>query len=730
MEKIDVSIVIPCFNEEINVPIMIARATKSLDEEGLSFQIIVVDDGSTDSTLEVLHKLARTNLKLQVVSNLHNEGIVSSWQKGAFHAIGEYIALIDADLQNQPEDIYRLVLSLRTRSAHFVQGYRSSIERQKDFRFIYSRMLNFMLNFLFRDHATDNKSGFVVGRRLEFISVLKILSESNLFYPQTFLRVVIKKLNYSIDEIETLFLARKAGVSFLEGPKTIKAILLSIFYDLPFALFKFQKGKLENVGTNRFKKGFYDSEVSIYSHLGLRSLIAIFYFKTMIFHKWLIRSSAYKLYKQLIYTQYLDRASLQRLQLKRLNLLFSHVESKVPYYSKIFDANQLPTTITSIENLEDFPLLAKEDVLENTYFDLFSVDHNKKAMLKISTSGSSGMPFTTYADKFQLEMRFATTLRQMEWTGWRFGHRQVRLWHQKIGMTRLQAFKEKLDALILRRTFIPAFEITPDNIHSVLRKISKSRPVLLDGYAESLNFLSLYLTSQKINIHPKAVMSSAQLLPKQVREIIERELDTTVYDKYGSREFSGIAYQCGYSPNYHVMDESYIVEILVNGRRAKPGELGEVVITDLNNYSFPLIRYRVGDLAIAVEQVDCPCGRKLSQIGPIQGRTQAIVHCSNGVWMPGTFFAHFFKDYDSIIRHFQIYQEKLGSFDLYLVKSDLFSELGFASMMKQLQKFVGSTGIDTKFVESIPLLATGKRSPVISKIKLDFQIIDEQGKYK
>jgi len=721
MNKVNLSVIIPCLNEEIVIPTTIARIIRSLNDYGLEFEIIVVDDASTDSTWEKLQKLSESQTNLTVIRNQHNQGIAGSWLKAAKEAKGEYLVLIDADLQNQPEDIVRLLASLKSQNMDFIQGYRSTIERNRDYRFFYSRTLNLMLNTLFRDNATDNKSGFLIGKNFELVSVLEILNSQKLRFPQTFIRVLIKKMNYTIDEIETLFLPRKAGKSFLFGRKAIEAGLLTIYHDLPIAILKFQRAKLSQISNITVRQGFYNSEINVFNHLRLRAFIAIFYFKTMPFHKWLIRSSAFKLYRQLIVTQYLDRNDLESLQLTRLNLLMRHVQSKVPYYQKIFNSIDFPSELTSLDELERFPLLSKSDVRENTYFNLFSTNHKKSKMLKISTSGSSGEPFVTYADKFQLEMRFATTLRQMEWTGWRFGDKQVRLWHQRIGMTASQVFKEKVDALILRRTFIPAFEITSDNISHFIGKIVKARPVLLDGYAESLNFLAMYLKTNKLEIRPKSVMSSAQLLPKQVRETIESELNTSVYDKYGSREFSGIAYQCSSSSNYHVMDESYIVEILFEGRKANPGEVGEVVVTDLNNFSFPLIRYRVGDLAMAVEQLDCACGRNLSQIGPIYGRTQAIVHCPNGVWMPGTFFAHFFKDYDSVVKHFQIIQEELGSFDLNIVKAELFSDDLFANLLLSLQSYVGSSGINVKFVEHIPLLSTGKRSPVISKINQDFQ---------
>jgi phenylacetate-CoA ligase len=348
-------------------------------------------------------------------------------------------------------------------------------------------------------------------------------------------------------------------------------------------------------------------------------------------------------------------------------------------------------------------------------------------MHRIATSGSTGEPFVTYGDRHQLEMRFATTLRAMEWTGWRFGDKQARLWHQTLGMSRTQVWRERIDAMFMRRMFVPAFEMNADNLEGFVERIRRHDPVLVDGYAESLTFLASYLREGgRPGFSPRAVMSSAQVLPDNTRAIIEQGLQTKVYDKYGAREFSGIAYECGAQPGHHVMDESYVVEIIVNGRPAKPGEVGEVVITDLNNFSVPLIRYRIGDLAVAVDDAPCTCGRGLSRIGRIQGRTQAIVYCGNGTWLPGTFFHHFFKDHEYAIRSFQVHQTRKGAFTLRVVKNNQFSDDAFARILTDLRHYVGSeeqTEIDVVFVDEIPLVRTGKHSPVVSTVREDFQAL-------
>ena len=113
-------------------------------------------------------------------------------------------------------------------------------------------------------------------------------------------------------------------------------------------------------------------------------------------------------------------------------------------------------------------------------------------------------------------------------------------------------------------------------------------------------------------------------------------------------------------------------------------------------------------------------------IGEIEGRTQAVVECGNGVFLPGTFFAHFFKEYTQIIRFFQVHQAVRGSFTLKIVPGDKFSNAELDEVINALRTYVGTaheTPIRIDVVAEIPLVRTGKRSPVVSDLQYDFQEI-------
>jgi phenylacetate-CoA ligase len=719
---IDLSIIAPCYNEENNVLSLVKEISKNLNKKEISSELILVDDGSRDQTSNKIKKLDDVYLKTKIVKIYHeyNKGIFESWKSAVKKANGHIICFIDSDLQNPPSEILNLYEKLINSHYDVVQGSRNHIGHENNIRFILSIGLNYLLNFIFNIKSKDNKSGFFLGYNNCIQDILNLKYEY--YFAHTFCRISAEYKGYDVGEIETLFEKRKTGKSFLTDFPII--VICKVLCDIVIGLIEF-----------RFlsrKKNEFDRFLDIHKPLKepkKKSLFKNIFWKLYIFltplHKWTISSRFASYYDSLMRTQYLSNQDLKKLQLLKLQKLVRHCYYRVPYYREKFDElNLKPNDIKTLEDITKIPLLNKEDVRKNIHFKLFSNNHNKKNMLKIITSGSTGQPFVTYADKKQLEIRLASTIRSSEWAGWEFGDRQVRLWHQTIGMSLLQVFKEKLDAVFMRRVFIPAYEMKEKSLDNFFNKIKKHNPVLIDGYAESFNFLGQYLLKHpKTEFKVKSVISSAQILSDQVRNLIEKKLNCKVYDKYGSREFSGIAYEDSSNYGHLVQMESYVVELLKNNITAKPNEDGEIIITDLNNYSFPLIRYRIGDLAEALDNSNLSKFEiQMDRIGKIKGRTQALIHCSNGKWLPGTFFAHFFKEYSDFILQFQVIQEQKGEFDLKIIKTDLYNNDIEDRILKELRSFTGNdTKINILYVNQIVLLETGKRSPVISKVKVDFQ---------
>jgi phenylacetate-CoA ligase len=723
--KFELSVVTSCFNEAKNIPELLERLQNVFVKKNIKGEIILVNDGSTDGTADLAAKISSRYPNLKVINHKVNSGIEGGWKTGLANSEGEFVCFIDSDLQYLPEDVWRMFREIRSTSADMVQGYRSSIGRLRDSRYIQSVVLNFILNNLFGMRLKDNKSGFVIARKEVLEDILR--HRYHYKYFQTFVTISANAKGYAVREIETMFQSRLLGRSFI-GKFSLKSIFW-VLYDVVKGFFEFRVfNKKENVLQTFLlsnRPGRYQETLG-----GLRKYFFEFYMALMPLHHWLLSKNTESYYKELKESQWLSLERIKALQEIKLRKLVNHAYYHVAYYRELFDKiNLKPSDINTIEDLAMLPLLNKQDVKQNLYFDLMSDNHRKKDVLRITTSGSTGEPFVCYVDRDQVEIRWAATLRSMEWTGYRFGDKQARLWHQTLGMTKSQIFKEKIDALLNRRLFIPAFAMSEANLKKFISKLCKYRPVLIDGYAESFNFLAYYIKQHGLEgISPKGIISSAQVLPQNSRKIIEDEFNTKVFDKYGSREFSGIAYECDAHAGHHIVAESYIVEILKDGKPALPGEIGEVVITDLNNFCMPFLRYRVGDLAQAMDNsVLCACGRGLPRIGQIEGRVQSIIFGMDKRILPSSFFGHFFKDYDFMIRQYQVIQETYGAIILKIIKSPRFNEEIFEKeIIFSLKKFLGrDIKIDVQFVEEIPLGRTGKHQACISKLDIDFQNLGE-----
>jgi phenylacetate-CoA ligase len=721
LARIDLSIVVPCFNEELNIPELTSRILTTLDTGKLQGELVLVDDGSQDGTARVIREqMAKHPGRVLGVFHRGNKGIAAAWRNGTEASRGAAVAIIDADLQYRPEDVLRLYRKLMETSVDVVQGWRSSVDRERGTRYFLSRGLNAVLNTAFDMNLKDNKSGFVCCAREVMLDLLTY--RGKYAYWQSFILVAAKAKGYTYCEVETLFEGRKQGRSFLDG-RALSVSLVNVAdigkafweyrlraepYDVAGHFLAQNKVEVEDPPSRRANPVRWRAYMSTFGQ-----------------SHWMITKNVERYYEILNATQWLSPAQLRELQDEKLRRLVRHAYRSVPYYRAQMQERSLrPEDIRGQVDLHKLPFLTKADVRKHLHFDIMQEGVSHSEILKISTSGSTGEPFICYADRSQLEFRWAATLRAQEWTGYRFGDPTVRLWHQTIGMSRSQTAKEHLDAWFANRHFIPVFEMTADGLEKIAREIAEKQPVLIDGYAEAFNFLASYLDSRGgLEFRPKALMSSAQSMPPHSRELIERAFGCPVYDKYGSREFSGIAYETDAHNGHAVVAEGYIVEILVDGRPARPGEVGEVVITDLNNYCMPFIRYRIGDLAQAIDDsTPSVCGRGLPRIGEIQGRVQSIIQGTDGHFVPGSFFLHLLKDFHFAIARFQVVQEEVGAIKLRIVKAARYSDDTLDEIKAVIRQYLGQgLRIDVVFEESIEMVRTGKHMVAISKLPIDFQ---------
>lgn len=148
----ELSVIVPVYDEEENLPVLAAELAAALDPLGLDYELIYVDDGSTDGSPEVLAGLAAADPRVRVLRNRRNSGLSAALDAGFQHARGALLATLDSDLQNDPADLPRLLAELD--GCDVVCGVRA---RRRDtwIRRASSRVANWVRNRLTRESIAD-----------------------------------------------------------------------------------------------------------------------------------------------------------------------------------------------------------------------------------------------------------------------------------------------------------------------------------------------------------------------------------------------------------------------------------------------------------------------------------------------------------------------------------------------------------------------------------------------
>jgi len=211
-ESVEVSVIAPCLNEEANIQLLVERTLATFDRSGIAGELVLVDDGSTDRTWEEILTCSRRDTRVRGIRHTVNQGMEGAWKSGLHAACGSLLCLIDADLQNRPEDIAELYAAYRERKTDIVQAVRHPVEGARRC-LAFSRGLNLLLNLTFGMGMRDSKSGFILTKR-EVLE--RILTHRYRYrYFQCFIGAAANVQGYTVAEIDTDFNGRHGGESFL-----------------------------------------------------------------------------------------------------------------------------------------------------------------------------------------------------------------------------------------------------------------------------------------------------------------------------------------------------------------------------------------------------------------------------------------------------------------------------------------------------------------------------------
>ncbi|MCB8939131.1 MAG: glycosyltransferase family 2 protein [Ardenticatenaceae bacterium] len=237
MEKLDLSIVVPVYNEEENLEPLLAEITAALKDEPIRYEVVFVDDGSSDSSFAVLEKLHQADDRVVAIQFRRNHGQTAGFAAGFDQARGRYILTIDADRQNDPADIPAMIKKLEE-GYDVVNGWR---ENRQD-AFLMRKLPSFIANRLIArlsDVPLRDRGCSLRVFRAEVTEELKLYGELHRFIPE-----MVSFAGFSMAEVPVNHRPRVAGTSKYGISRTFRVIVdlftvlfLRKYSDRPMHLF-------------------------------------------------------------------------------------------------------------------------------------------------------------------------------------------------------------------------------------------------------------------------------------------------------------------------------------------------------------------------------------------------------------------------------------------------------------------------------------------------------------
>ncbi len=418
-------------------------------------------------------------------------------------------------------------------------------------------------------------------------------------------------------------------------------------------------------------------------------------------------------------SQWLPPAALAELQDRRLRALLAHVARRNPYYGRFWAEHGAdPAAVATIADLAKLPVVTKERI-QNDWQQMISTGFHERDIRLDRTGGSSGKPLRFALDRRRHFSRTASAYRHDRWAGWQFGRRTAYIW----GHPQAFAHKHNWRARLRCRLFDPhivldSSSLTPESMLDFQRALNAFRPEVIIGYANSVYVLARFLLSRGEVELPRlaGIITSAEILGAERRQVIEQCFGCRVFDRYGSRETGIIGSECEAHAGLHLCAEHLVVEVERGGRPALPGETGRLLITDLSNLGMPMIRYRIEDMGVAMAGA-CSCGRGLPSLGMAAGRETDFLVTPEGRLVSGAALTIYLIAQAPGVLQAQLVQDRPAAVTLRIVAGDLYGPETEAFFARQIPEFLGPRmQWQVELVDGIAPLPSGKHAFCISTI--------------
>ncbi|NHI82923.1 MAG: phenylacetate--CoA ligase family protein [Candidatus Thorarchaeota archaeon] len=362
-------------------------------------------------------------------------------------------------------------------------------------------------------------------------------------------------------------------------------------------------------------------------------------------------SSAY--YERLIRNQCLSSRELAELNWRKRKKLLRYAYKSVPFYRRKFKAaGIIPDDVKTPDDFLKIPFLTKNDIRENLA-DIMAMEVDKRYFQVSTTGGSTGIPLRVYHDRrvplHAIGWRLLARWDLAPWDDGAFVFRDVR-------QSRFQDLAYCAFWWPTKRVLLDAASMTESSIRCFIRKYKCIKPRLLQGYVGAICHLAEYVDDHCIELPPpKAVWLTSSPISEVQRNLVEKVFNAPVYDQYGCGEVYWLAAECNQHTGLHIESDIRHIEFVKNGEICAEGEFGDIVVTDLENYAFPIIRYLNEDRGRLIEG-QCPCGLPFPLMDHVRGRESDMIRLPNGTVLSGDFLTTIFDACPEAVKMFQFIQ--------------------------------------------------------------------------
>lgn len=329
--------------------------------------------------------------------------------------------------------------------------------------------------------------------------------------------------------------------------------------------------------------------------------------------------------------------------------------------------------------------------------------------LSLSSSGSTGVPLPLRLARRARRRRRRQFASFFVGNGWLPWHRALSLRVLPDSSARLGS--ALLDGSVLRRRVTASVLESPDHLYELLRRIE---PQILHGLPSALEHLAN--RAEADGWRPaglRRIFTCSEALTPETRRLLERAFGAPVIDSYAAAE-ALVGFECSLQRGIHVLEDNVIFEVVGDdGACLPPGEVGRVVLTTLDNRAMPLLRYAIGDMAVAPSPSSgsCPCGRPGRLVPRVLGRQVPMFVIGGAEVSPWGVIARMHELED--VRQFQLIQPAPDQV-LVLIRARPSGGVDHRLVERLIAEEIGpSLLVEVREVAAIERLASGKAAPAL-----------------